>query len=193
MQCKKEDYTEGSIFHFYNRTEKGKLLFQSDEDYFYFLRKFKSNITKYPCEVYAYCLMPNHFHFCLKQISSRPAYGIFNAAMMSYTLHYNYKYNCRGHLLEKRLQSKKLKDDGYLIQLCRYIHYNPVKAGLVEDIESWKYSNYLEIIGKRNGTMFSAHLSRTYPEEFENYAGNILTYQKYLTGSEFTELLMDGE
>jgi putative transposase len=86
MHCKKEEYVEGSIFHFYNRTEKDKLLFKCDEDYLYFLKKFKANITRYPCEVYAYCLMPNHFHFCLKQISEQQIFGIFNAAMMSYSL-----------------------------------------------------------------------------------------------------------
>ena len=164
MHCKRAEYIEGSIFHFYNRTEKGKLLFRCDGDYLYFLRKIKSNITKYPCEVFAYCLMPNHFHFCLKQNTDKPIYGLFNATMMSYALHYNNKYNLCGHVLEKRLQSKKLNDEKYVIQLCRYIHYNPVKAGLVDKVENWEYSNYPEITGKRNGTLYSSELLLKYPE-----------------------------
>ena len=193
MQCKKEEYVEGSIFHFYNRTEKNKLLFKCDNDYLYFLRKFKANVIKYPCEVYAYCLMPNHFHFCLKQNSTKPAYRVFNATLISYSQHYNYKYNCRGYLMEKRLQSKKLNNDKYLIQLCRYIHYNPVKAGLTGNIVDWKYSNYLEIIGNRQGTLFSAELIKIYPEEFEDYGSSIAMYRKYIEEADFSELLMDEE
>jgi putative transposase len=47
-----------------------------------------------------------------------------------------------------------VENRNYALQLCQYIHFNPNKAGLVNDISNWKYSNYLEWIGKRNGTLF---------------------------------------
>jgi len=191
MQCKNEEYFEGSTMHFYNRTTSGKLLFLCHNDYIYFLEKFKINTIKYPCKVFAYCLMPTHFHFCLQQSSEQPMYRIFNDTMTSYAMHYNHKYKNRGQLMEDRLQSKRIKTDEYLIQLCKYIHYNPVKAGLVHEVEDWVYSNYLEVIRKRNGDLFSTELIEMYPEEFENYSNSIKQYLEYIEERGFSELLID--
>ncbi len=193
MKCKKEEFIKGAVFHFYNKTPRGKILFKTDNDYLYFLTKFKKNIKKYPCEVYAYCLMPNHFHFCLRQNTEKPLYQIFNDTFTSYALHYNYKYNLKGKLLQDRLQNKRITDDSYLIILCKYIHNNPLKAALVEDLEKWKYSNYLEYIGQRDGTLFSKELIKTYPDDFDDYNLKIEEYQKYIGEKTFTDLLIDYE
>ncbi|MCF7912545.1 MAG: transposase [Candidatus Cloacimonetes bacterium] len=191
MQCKKEEYVEGNIFHFYNRTASGKLLYRCDDDYLYFLDKFRSNNEKYPCEVYAYCLMPNHFHFCLKQNSDQPLYRIFNDTLTSYCMHYNAKYKLVGHLMAGKLQSRRITERSYVLQVCRYIHYNPVKAGLVEHIEDWSFSNYLEIIGKRKGSLYSKELIDDYPEEFLDYEKNIKMYEAYVKDTGFIDILFD--
>jgi len=193
MKCKKEEFIEGAVFHFYNKTPNSKLLFRCDDDYKYFLTKFKKDIKKYPCEVYAYCLMPNHFHFCLQQNSEKPLYRIFNDSFTSYSLHYNSKYNLAGKLLQDRLQNKRIANDSYLILLCKYIHNNPFKAGLVDNLENWQYSNYPEYIGKRNGTLFSNELLENYPDDFIDYKSDIEEYQKYADEKEFVNLLIDYE
>ena len=193
MKCKKEEFVEGAIFHFYNKTPQGKLLFKTNDDYLYFLTKFEKNIIKYPCEVYAYCLMPNHFHFCLQQNSDKPLYRIFNDTLTSYALHYNSKYKLKGKLLQDRLQDKRITYDAYLILLCKYIHNNPLKAGLVENLKNWEYSNYLEYLGKRQGMLYSKVLLETYPDDFENYSLKIEEYQKYIDEKAFTDLLIDYE
>ena len=193
MKCKKEEFVEGAVFHFYNKTPKGKLLFKFDNDYKYFLTKFKRNIYKYPCEVYAYCLMPNHFHFCLKQITGKPLYRIFNDSFTSYALHYNTKYKLKGKLLQDRLQNKRITNDAYLTLLCKYIHNNPFKAGLVDDLEKWQYSNFLEYIGKRTGTLFSKELLENYSDDFSDYISEIEEYQNYIDDKEFMDLLIDYE
>jgi len=191
MQCKIEDYIAGSIFHFYNRTGSGKLLFRCEDDYIYFLDKFGKNIIKYPCEVYAYCLMPNHFHFCLKQNSDKSLYRLFNDTITSYAMHYNAKYKLKGQLMLNRLQSKKITERSYVLQICRYIHYNPVKAGLVKKVEDWDFSNYHEIVGMRNGKLFSKELIDDYPEEFLEYDKSIRMYEAYIKDCGFTDILMD--
>ncbi|HHE38852.1 MAG TPA: hypothetical protein ENL20_09810 [Candidatus Cloacimonetes bacterium] len=193
MKCKKEEFIEGAVFHFYNKTPERKLLFKCDNDYKYFLTKFKRDIKKYPCEVYAYCLMPNHFHFCLKQNSEKPIYRIFNDTLTSYALHYNSKYNLKGKLLQDRQQNKRIVNDSYLIAICKYIHNNPHKAGLVDDLEKWQYSNYLEYIGKRNGTLFSVELLENYHDDFLNYQDEMEEYQKNIDDKEFIDLLIDYE
>ena len=191
MQCKREEYISGNIFHFYNRTVPGKLLFRCEDDYLYFLEKFGKSISRYPCEVYAYCLMPNHFHFCLKQNSDKPLYRIFNDTLTSYAMHYNAKYKLVGHLMASRLQSKRITERSYVLQVCRYIHYNPVKAGLVDKIENWSFSNYFEIIGKRVGSLYSQELIDDYPEEFLDYEKSIKMYEAYVKDTGFTDILFD--
>ena len=137
--------------------------------------------------------MPNHFHFCLKQNSDKPLYRIFNDTLTSYALHYNSKYQLKGKLLQDRLQDKRITYDSYLILLCKYIHNNPLKAGLVENLENWEYSNYLGYLGKRQGMLYSKVLLETYPDDFENYSLKIEEYKKYIDEKAFTDLLIDYE
>ncbi|MDD3050515.1 MAG: transposase [Candidatus Cloacimonetes bacterium] len=191
MRCRREEFIEGAIFHFYNKTPQNKLLFQNDADYLYFLDKFKKNLQKYPCEVYAYCLMPNHFHFCLQQLSEVPIYRIFNDSFTSYALHFNSKYNWKGRLFQDKLQHKQLHTDNYLISLCQYIHYNPKKAGLVDNLSEWQFSNYLEFIKKRKGSLFSEHLRENFPDVFENYENLITDYERHREDKKFVDLLID--
>ena len=191
MRCRKEEFIKGEHFHIYNRSVKDLLLFVCDDDYLYFLNKFKLKINKYPASVFAYCLMPNHFHFLLRQDYEKPIYKIFNDINNSYVQYYNNKYSRYGHLYKGSLQHKRIKNDNYLISLCQYIHYNPRKAGLVNDLLEWKYSNYMEWIGKRNGSLFNNELLKIYFESSEIYRQQIRNYEKYINEKEFEELLID--
>jgi len=191
MRCKKEEFIEGAVFHIYNHSTAESNLFNDKNDYLYFLKKFQKNIIENLCEVYSYCLMPNHFHFCLKQNSDIPLYKIFNKSSTSYAMYFNRKYNRKGRLFAGKLQHKQLHSDNYLISLCRYIHNNPVKAGLVKKIVDWKYSNYLEYINKRNGKLYSQELIKMYPDIFEDYENSLNKYEKLLNEKEFNELLFE--
>ena len=191
MRCKKEEFVKGEYFHFYNRSVENTLLFKRDDDYSYFLDKFKFKINTYPASVFAYCLMPNHFHFLLRQDDDKPIYQIFNDLNNSYVQHYNIKYSRKGHLYKGQLQHKRIKNDEYIICLCQYIHFNPHKAGLVNDLSDWKYSNYLEWIGKRNGILFNDELLKIYFESAELYQQQIRYYEDYNKDKDFSELLFN--
>ena len=191
MRCKKEEFVKDAVFHLYNHAVDDLLLFRIRDDYIYFLNKFKKVLPKYPASIYAYCLMPNHFHFCIKQNSEKPIYRIFNDSFASYALHYNSKYNRNGTLFQGHLQHKKVNQDKYLIQLCKYIHYNPEKAGLVEELSGWEFSNYPEFIGIRNGVLFDRKLLLDYKDDFENYQVTITEYEEYLEDSKFSGLLIE--
>ncbi len=191
MRCKKEEFVEDAVFHLYNHSVESLLLFRNRDDYIYFLNKFKKAIIKYPASIYAYCLMPNHFHFCIKQNSDKQIYRIFNDSFASYALHYNFKYKRKGTLFQGHLQHKKVNHDGYLVQLCKYIHYNPKKADLVTELSEWEFSNYLEFIGIRKGDLFTKKLLVDYKDDFENYKDTITEYEKYLEDSKFREILFD--
>ncbi len=191
MRCKKEEFLKDEYFHLYNRSVDNTLLFKSNDDYLYFLDKFKIKNNTYPASVFAYCLMPNHFHFLLRQDDDKPIYQIFNDINNSYVQHYNNKYSRKGHLYQGSLQHKRVKKENYIISLCQYIHYNPKKAGLVNNLSGWKYSNYLEWISKRNGVLFNDELLKIYFKSAELYKQQIKCYEKYLKYKEFAELLFD--
>ena len=191
MRCRKGQFIQGQYFHIYNHAINDELLFREDEDYIYFLEKFKLKLKKYPTSVFAYCLMPNHFHFLLRQDSNKPIYKIFNDLNNSYVPHYNFKYNRKGRLYRSTLKHINIKKDNYLIYLCQYIHYNPVKAGLVKKISRWKYSNYLEWIGFRNSLLFNNEILTKYYNNSKEYIKQIEEHEKYMKNKDFNNLIFD--
>jgi len=191
MRCKKEEFLKGEYFHIYNHSLDGILLYPEKDDYNYFIKKFKSKIQEYPASVFAYCLMPNHFHFLIRQNSEKPIFKIFNDVNNSYVKHYNFKYKRKGYLYQGDLNHKHVQNEYYLITLCQYIHHNPVKAGLVNNLEDWEYSNYLECIGKRNNGLFENELNHTHFDNSYTYEKQIKDYEKYNDEKEFTKLLFE--
>ena len=106
-------------------------------------------------------------------------------------MHINFKYKRKGKLFASKLQHKIITQDRYIIQLCRYIHYNPVKANLVSKVEDWEYSNYLEYVGKRKGSLYSPELIKMYPDEFSNYGSTLYEYARYVKDQKLKDLLID--
>ena len=124
----------------------------------------------------AYCLMPNHYHFLVRQNSETRAGLLPQRAFNSYTKAYNVRYEHSGTLFERRYQAKAVQSYSHLLHLCRYIHANPVKDGLVTAPEDWPYSNYMEWIGKRESSLFEREFvlkhfptSQTYIAFVEDY------------------------
>ncbi|RLC54317.1 MAG: hypothetical protein DRH79_00960 [Candidatus Cloacimonadota bacterium] len=181
MRCKKEEFVRDAVFHIYNHSVAEIDLFYDRHDYFYFLQKLTDNFSSDEIAVYAYCLMPNHFHFCIKQKSDRPIYDIFNRFLISYTLHFNAKYKRKGKVFANKLQHKKINNDKYLLDICPYIHRNPVKAGLVNLPCEWEFSNYHEWLGSRNSKLFDN-------EVLVNYFEDPMNYKKYVENFDEIEI-----
>ena len=154
MRCKKEDFVAGSIFHLYNHVIDDFQLFYDDRDYDFFLFNIKYQFGKRPCSVFAYCLMPNHFHFLVRQDNDIKLYMALNYAFISYAKYFNKKYNRKGPIFRSPLQHIKVDNNIYLIQLCKYIHLNPVYADLVNEPQDWIYSNYMDWINDKNSKLF---------------------------------------
>ena len=193
MKCSSIEFVKGSSFHFYNRAVDGTLLFFDDEDYNLFLAKFEKSIEKYPLSVFSYCLMPNHFHFFLRQNSDIKIYHIFNSVLSSYVQKYNIKYDRKGALMSGPLQSIIIEDDRYFLNLCQYIHLNPVKANLVISPEEWEYSNYSEWIGVRDEKLFDPEVFKMCRISSEKYKNSIEQYLEHSIHNDFVKLLFDNE
>jgi REP element-mobilizing transposase RayT len=146
-------FARDHYYHIYNRAVGGGLLFFNSGNYEYCLRLVKRFCRKYGATVIAYCLMPNHYHFLLRQETDTPLSKFINVLFNAYVQAVNRQQKRKGTLFEGRFKHVWVDREEYLIHLCRYIHLNPVKAKLVSRLEDWPYSNYLEWIGQRPGTL----------------------------------------
>ena len=134
----------------------------------------------------AYCLLPNHYHFLVRQQGDYPAGLIPQRIFNSYSKAYNRRYEHSGTLFEGRYQAVHVVKESHLRQLCRYIHANPLKHGVVDDLEKWPYSNYLEWIGLRPGELVDHEFVDTF---FPNRSDYREFVDDYLTLNQVPEEL----
>ena len=120
-------------------------IFEDDEDYLKLLHILEQYKHKCGYQLYAYCLMGNHLHLLLK-IGKEPLEQVMRRIWGSYVYWYNYKYQRVGNLFQDRFKSEPIETDAYLLTVQRYIHQNPLKAGLVKEIENYKWSSYCEYL-----------------------------------------------
>lgn len=147
-------YLPGQFYHIYNRGAHREPIFKEPENYLFVLRKIKQYSRQFNLNLIAYCLMPNHYHFLIRQNDVNPAGLLPQRVFNSYTKAYNKRYEHSGTLFEDNYKAKAVQKNSHLLHLCRYIHGNPVKDGLVTDPADWPYSNYLEFTGERKGHLY---------------------------------------
>lgn len=97
-------------------------------------------------QIVAYCLMPTHLHFILKQFGDNGISAFMSNVLNSYARYFNLRHNRKGPLWQGRFKSVFVEKDEQLMHLTRYIHLNPVTACLVSKAEEWKYSSYAEYV-----------------------------------------------
>jgi len=188
MRCLKEDFTSGAIFHIYNHAIDDYQLCYDDRDYGFLINLIEDKIDKIPVSILAYCIMPDHYHFLIRQDSDIEVYKLFNYVFIRYALYYNKKYKRKGPIFRSPLQHKIVDNELYLIQLCKYIHMNPVRKGIVANPEQWAYSNYLECINERDGKLLAVDIHKKYFSSPERYARYVSSYSNYLNKKEFRDL-----
>lgn len=101
------------------------------------------------CTLHAYCMMTNHFHLLL-ETDDIDVGKFMKYLASSYAIYFNRKYGYTGHLFEGRYKSCLVKDDAYFLQSSRYIHLNPVKAGMVNRAEEYRWSSYRTMIAMQD-------------------------------------------
>jgi putative transposase len=148
-------HSAGQYYHVFNRGVDKRNIFSDDENYRFLLRKIKTQLQKFPLTLIAYCLMPNHYHLLLRLEEDSALSPFIQAVFNGYVQAYNQQEKRSGTLFEGRAKIKLIYQNDYFLHIPRYIHLNPVKAGLVTKPEDWPFSNYREFIGLRKGTLFS--------------------------------------
>lgn len=145
----KEVFEIGQYYHIYNRGNNKEDIFIEEKNYNYFLLKMKEYLIPI-ADVYAYCLLKNHFHIVLKikdkeQIAEKYLNKIhlpFSNFFNSYSKSINKTYDRTGSLFQEHLQRNKILDENYLKQLIVYVHLNPLKHKFSKTFEDYRNSSY---------------------------------------------------
>lgn len=157
--------SETGIYHVMLRGINGQQIFHDDEDNRYFLEVLGICKEISDFELFAYCLMGNHVHILLKA-KSEDIDLIFKRIGTRYVYWYNQKYKRIGHLFQDRYKSEPIETDRYYLAVLRYIHKNPVKAGICETVDAYKWSSYEEYIEKSRIVDVAFALSLMTMDEF---------------------------
>jgi REP element-mobilizing transposase RayT len=137
--------TNNEWYHVYNRGNDRRQLFHDGADYRAFLDTMSSALVRYRVERLAYVLMPNHFHFILKQQPEGSLPRMMDALGTSYAKRFNLRHSHSGHVFEGRYRYAHIPSDEALLNVVRYVHLNPVRAQLVGRPEDWKYSDFKRV------------------------------------------------
>ncbi len=190
MSRKLPDFLPGHYYHIYNRGAHRESIFREAENYLYVLRLMKQYLRELNLSIIAYCLMPNHYHFLVRQNGDQSAGKLPQLIFNSYSKAFNKRYDHSGTLFEGPYDGRHVHNDNYLRHLCRYIHANPVKDGLVEYLEQWPYSNYQEWIGLRTGTLVDKEFINEFfpdPNAYKQFVQEYLLERKLIKELDYLE------
>ena len=133
---------DGVVLHVIDRGHNKQKLFKHKDDYYKFLNIVKSYMNRYDFHIFHYCLMGNHFHFLMRIMKEKEPSLIMQGILQSYGGHYKRTYHTSGYLYQGRYKSFLIEKDEYLLGCARYIERNPIRAGIVTDLNNYPWSSY---------------------------------------------------
>ena len=139
---------EEAIYHVTSRGNARNKIFGDDIDRKRFLEVLGSVVKRYNWLCHAYCLMDTHYHLLIETPDANLSMGMRQLNGV-YTQAYNRRYRRPGHVFQGRYKAILVQKENYLIELCRYVVLNPIRAKMVERAEEWKWSSYSATIGLR--------------------------------------------
>ncbi|MBI4155771.1 MAG: transposase [Candidatus Zambryskibacteria bacterium] len=169
-----KNFASGTIVHIYNRGNNREKIFNDEQDYKAFIFRIglalgfeekelfhelcrqpysRIRITdthKGDFKLYAFCLMPNHFHLLIEQCGDTPISKIISKICTSYAMYINKKYKRVGHVFQDCFKAVIIESNEQLMWVSAYIHMNAVKDGLVKQPSKYKWSSYNDYVSDRN-------------------------------------------
>lgn len=138
-----------AVYHVTSRGNARSKIFADEYDKEQFLEVFASVVKRYNWLCHAYCLMDNHYHILIETPDSNLSMGMRQLNGV-YTQGYNRRHSKTGHVFQGRYKSILVQKENYLLELCRYIVLNPIRAKMVNRPENWKWSSYMATVGLRD-------------------------------------------
>ena len=136
----------GAVYHVTSRGNEKKPVFKDDTDRQNFLNTLQHVNKRYHWICHAYCLMSNHYHFLIETPDGNLALGMRQLNGV-YTQLFNKRHGRVGHLFQGRYKAILIQKDSHLLEVCRYVVLNPVRAKMAEKPDDWKWSSYLATAG----------------------------------------------
>ena len=137
----------GAVYHVTSRGDRREDIFTDDEDRHGLLEVVAQALSRFDAEALAYCLMSNHYHFVLhtRQANLSLLMRHINGV---YTQAFNRRHDKVGHLFQGRFKAILVDRDAYLLEVCRYVDLNPVRARMVRKPGAWAWSSYRAHVGQ---------------------------------------------
>lgn len=151
----------GILYHVIARGIERKEIFKDPDDYEFFLSRLGRVLTDTETKCLAFCLMPNHVHLLIKS-GLIPISTVMRRLLTGYAVCFNRKYERAGHLFQNRYKSIICQEESYLLTLIRYIHLNPMRAGLIsgtEGLDSYLYAGHRALTGREEFDWYDASLA----------------------------------
>jgi REP element-mobilizing transposase RayT len=136
----------GAVYHVTSRGDRGEPIFAGDDDRRGFLLILAQALSRFDAQILAYCLMPNHYHLVLHTRKANLS-SFMRHVNGVYTQAFNRRNAQVGHLFQGRFKAIVVDRDAYLLEVCRYVELNPVRARLVKKPEQWRWSSYRAHVG----------------------------------------------
>jgi len=143
-------FAAGLLYHVIVRGNQRQKTFLSDQDYRAYLDRLAKYRERYGYSVHACCLMPNHVHLLLES-SDQPLAKLMQGLQQSYSQYFNMSHSKVGHVFQGRYKAIICAQDEYLLELVRYIHLNPVRAGMVKAPDRYRYSGHQAYVESKAG------------------------------------------
>jgi len=140
----------GALHHIIARGIERRSIFDDDTDRDSFLSRLETTLSDTQTSCYAWALIPNHFHLLLRT-GSCPISTVMRRVLTGHAISYNHRHRRYGHLFQNRYKSILCQEDTYLLELVRYIHLNPLRANIVQNIgqlNHYLYSGHSALIGR---------------------------------------------
>ena len=131
----------GALYHVTARGVQQATIFIDDEDRLSLLGNFAKASRTCEAKVFAFCLMDNHYHFVL-QTGQANLSALMHRVNSVYSSTFNRRHGRCGHVFEGRFKALHVDRDAYLLEVCRYVELNPVRAGMVVMVDQWRWSSY---------------------------------------------------
>lgn len=142
----------GVLHHVIGRGIEGRPIFPSGKDREDFVSRLSNLVDMLAIDVYAWSLLPNHFHLLVKT-RHKPLAWSMRKLLTGYAVNFNKRYKRQGHLFQNRYKSIVCQEEVYLLELVRYIHLNPLRARLVDSLQelnNYPWSGHSALLGRRN-------------------------------------------
>ena len=133
----------GCLYHAMNRGNARATIFHKPADFDAFEGILAEGLQRYPCQILAYQLMPNHWHLVLRPTKDGGMSNFLRWVSLTHTmrLHSHYRSVGAGHIYQGRFKSFPIQDDEHFLAVCRYVERNALRAGLVPRAEKWRWGS----------------------------------------------------